>query len=67
MWLVAIIVESTALNNWVSLFLDAQKPSQENPVSFSICVAQESNFHDEFIVHSVQNMNIINFHDESCY
>lgn len=50
-----VTVESAALNSWVSLFSDAQKPSQGGPVAFSICVAQERNLHDEFIVHSVQN------------
>lgn len=43
MWLVAVIVESTILCNWVSLFFDKEKPPQGNPEAFSMCVAQESN------------------------
>ena len=54
-WRVAVTVESAALNSWVSLFSDAQKPSQGSPVAFSVCEAQERSFHDEFIVRQVQN------------
>lgn len=54
-WRVAVTVESSALNSWVSLFSDAQKPSQGSPVAFSVCEAQERSFHDEFIVRQVQN------------